>query len=103
MARKIWWHGDIWETMIVDLLDKGVRIIYYRDAHRPHDDTLPVYERKAFYEAMGIPYKDKDVRDAETYIELAEAYEIYKEFESGTIHFHTRKDGQTFFSIHGEA
>ena len=100
MADKNWWKGDIWEMRIVDLQRKGVEIIYYRDAHRPHDDTQVVYERKAFYEAMGIPYKDEDVRDANTYIELADAYKIYEEIEIGTIHFHTQQDGQAVFSIH---
>ena len=86
--------------MILDLQGKGVEIIYYRDAHSPHDDTLPVFESKAFYEAMGIPYTDKDVTDANTYMELADAYKIYKEIESGSIHFHTQQGGQGVFSIH---
>ena len=100
MADKNWWHGHKWATMIRDLQTKGVEIIYYRDRHRPHDDTLPVYERKAFSEAIGVPLGVPDV-PSNTYIEIADAYTIYKEIESGTFHFHTQQDGQAVFSFHG--
>ena len=61
-------------TMISDLYDLGVYIDYYTDPVRRSDDSVAVFDRKAFYGALELDY---DVSMG-IWIELRDALRVYR-------------------------
>ena len=67
------WATPEQRTFITDLSSKGLDLILYKDPHRPKDDSLLVYDRKQFKQAMNIPLDAGDNYLHRRYIELADA------------------------------
>ena len=56
--------------MVNALEGMGVYVKFYTDPKRQHDDSVAVYDRKAFLTALGI--KVGVLSESDTYIEVAD-------------------------------
>ena len=77
MTRNLWHIGTRYEKMIDDLYIRGVTVQYFKDKHRPTDDSIPVFNREMFMHKLGLKYKVNN--PSQTYIELADALTIYNQ------------------------
>ena len=62
------------QAMLRYMGSRGILVINYKDKGRWHDDSIPVFNRRSFYDALGI---DVEVSENNTWIELNDAYSIW--------------------------
>ena len=73
LVKDMSWASDNQKLFIDRMAQRGVFLGEYTDPHRPNDDSILVYNRRALKGALGLPIEEGDELAAMTWIPLVEA------------------------------